>query len=462
MLGSITSLTDFVHKLLGKAFLFAGWLPALLFTLAVLLLVERPADPREAFQTWLAGDTKQVVSEALAFAGATVLLGYLLFGMRGWTRGLLAGDWPGFPPFPWLRRCLVALQVRRRTRLEERAFWAHIDFDIARFLVDDNELVGLKDLLGKDRPLPDCTPSDWERAWRASRRFGRWRTSRIRRALRTLACLKSQTEAKTNAASRAEQALLKRKQDDAGFAAALRLVKLQAYQDWSAVQTQVDAMPSVSYAAPTPLGNILSRLADYPQRLYGINLIILWPRLAHVMSNEQKEDVDDSLTFVDFCCTASLLSLVAAGIAVWQLPFDELRQVSLRPLELEGLVSLWPVVLASGAALALYRLSLIGAEGYASKVKASIDLCRFELLKQLHLPLPPHPVAERVLWSQVNGLFGGSAEPSEALRFKHEGATDKPASPPPEAEPLAGATYDLKLQLFRLTAGLRAMLNWRR
>ena len=51
-----------------------------------------------------------------------------------------------------------------------------------------------------------------------------------------------------------------------------------------------------------------------------------------------------------------------------------------------------------------YRMSVISASGLYETMNAATQLCRFDLLKTLHCPLPADSRTERELWASLTYL----------------------------------------------------------
>ena len=56
------------------------------------------------------------------------------------------------------------------------------------------------------------------------------------------------------------------------------------------------------------------------------------------------------------------------------------------------------IVIGLLLAWGLYRASVLQAVNYSSFLRVAFDLYRFNILKQMHIPLPPNLQAERELW----------------------------------------------------------------
>ena len=125
-------------------------------------------------------------------------------------------------------------------------------------------------------------------------------------------------------------------------------------------------------AMPTRLGNMLRRYERIAGSLYGLDPFITIPLIASIAPREQVDYLDDQRTQLYLADRTVLTALLAAGISViflWR----------------HG----WWISLAFmfyGAAYLAYRGAIITAEAYGAALVNLIDLNRFDLYRQLHLP----------------------------------------------------------------------------
>jgi len=125
---------------------------------------------------------------------------------------------------------------------------------------------------------------------------------------------------------------------------------------------------------PTALGNTLRAAERSAGRLYGMDAVVLWPRLYPVMGDRQRAVVEDRRDQLDLAArlsaTLAVLALVTAGL-LWRYPVW------------------WLVPLAAlGLSLLSYRAAVAAAVAYGESLHVTFDLHRFDLVAALHLPLP--------------------------------------------------------------------------
>ncbi|MET8243739.1 hypothetical protein ABZV31_04455 [Streptomyces sp. NPDC005202] len=145
---------------------------------------------------------------------------------------------------------------------------------------------------------------------------------------------------------------------------------------------------------PTALGNRLRAAEYYPLERYGIDAVVVWPRLYPLLPPEATGRVAAARTALDG--SVSLLALSAAFGTVW--PPALLIRGGHVPLA--GLTLLaWPV------AWAAHRAALQAAAAYGQEVKVVFDLHRHTLLRHLGLGVPADLAGERRLWDDLAQFY---------------------------------------------------------
>lgn len=113
---------------------------------------------------------------------------------------------------------------------------------------------------------------------------------------------------------------------------------------------------------------------------YGLDAIIVWPRLYPVLSDRTQAILDDLRNQLDLAARFCSIFLVATVI-------------TLACLARHG----WWLTAAAGMLLLSvisYRAALTAAVAYGQAIEAAFDLHRFDLLHALHLPLPTNLTSE--------------------------------------------------------------------
>ncbi|MCP4134829.1 MAG: hypothetical protein GY754_27895 [bacterium] len=138
--------------------------------------------------------------------------------------------------------------------------------------------------------------------------------------------------------------------------------------------------PAEGRLLPTSLGNILRAAEDSAGDRYGLDGIVLWPRLYPLLSDKLKALVDDSRNQLDLAgrlCFLFLLLGIISAIVLFCYPQGWLISLVLFLLS-------W----------LSYRGAVSAALLYGNLIQTAFDYHRFDLLKTLHLPLPENLLEE--------------------------------------------------------------------
>jgi hypothetical protein len=148
----------------------------------------------------------------------------------------------------------------------------------------------------------------------------------------------------------------------------------------------------LSAVGPTRMANVAELYRDHALTRYDLDPELLWLQLQH--SAAKDEQFRPILEEARLKLDVSVALAVACGLAsIWGLVVG-VRGHSLPVLLLTG-------VGLPAAALLFYRATITNLRVYGEAVTATVQLFRFDVLKALHLPLPPDSDAERRLWHAV-------------------------------------------------------------
>jgi hypothetical protein len=218
---------------------------------------------------------------------------------------------------------------------------------------------------------------------------------------------------------------------------------------------------------PTRLGNMLRGAESYGQERYGVDAVLIWPRLSPLLPAGAASAEADAGTVLDLMVTLTVSGLlfgvpIAAGLGAvsahpvsWVAPAALLALALLLrtlPASLAALLALLchpPFVdvgwadsrAAVGAQVALsvlagalvfsavcYRGALEAAATLGEHVRAAVDLYRWSVLDALHLRRPADLEAERRLWQDVAGLIHRGYEPESGLYRYAQTADEEPVA----------------------------------
>lgn len=118
---------------------------------------------------------------------------------------------------------------------------------------------------------------------------------------------------------------------------------------------------------PTRLGNVLRAAERWPRDKYGLDALIVWPRLWLLLQQTTRKEIIDARARLDQAVIGLTWGVLIVG---WEA------------------LAWWPVLVAAAVAAFLYRRAVVAAERYGDLVEVAFDLERTELYRRLRIPLP--------------------------------------------------------------------------
>jgi hypothetical protein len=154
--------------------------------------------------------------------------------------------------------------------------------------------------------------------------------------------------------------------------------------------------PEPAQYMPTRTGNILRAAEAWPDRKYGLNSVIVWPRLWLLLPDSVREELAAARAGLDSAVSAVVWGLLFCLFAFWT------------PCAL-----LIGLLVAIGAA-AFWVPSR--AETFGDLMEAAYDLYRISLYQQLRWPLPQGPDDEVATGKALTEyLWRGTATPAQVF-----------------------------------------------
>jgi hypothetical protein len=144
---------------------------------------------------------------------------------------------------------------------------------------------------------------------------------------------------------------------------------------------------------PTRLGNVLRRYEDMAGQQYGLNIMTVAPHLNLVAAKEHRDYVDDCRQGLDLGVRICVLFALATALTVGLLADDGAWL----------LLALAPYCVSYLA----YRGAISSAEDYGAALSYLVDLNRFALYDQLHVPSPPNSLVEKERNERLMRLLSG-------------------------------------------------------
>jgi hypothetical protein len=187
-----------------------------------------------------------------------------------------------------------------------------------------------------------------------------------------------------------------------------RLTALGTQQTALAVILNTEMPSNEAALLPTRLGNVIRCFEMYSSAAYGIDAIVLWPRLLSKIDSAFASTIDEAKASFDFMLNCSFLSVMSAlGIVTIGLS---------RPAVLSWPQELpWIRTTAFFGLLGIvfYHFSIGRAKAWGEQVKAAFDLYRLPLLNALGYQQQPLSYLEEIaLWSKISSqlLYPDSKE----------------------------------------------------
>ncbi|MFJ4623315.1 hypothetical protein [Streptomyces sp. NPDC088812] len=142
---------------------------------------------------------------------------------------------------------------------------------------------------------------------------------------------------------------------------------------------------------PTRLGNVLRHAEQYPRRQYGMDPVVVWPRLQPLVAEPSLVSLAAARTNLVLLITlssAGAVFAVASAVVLlgWGGPVRSLTVCLLAGL---------------GVAVLAQRAAVSAAAHYSLHLKVAFDLYRHTLLQQLGLEPPDALDAEIALWERL-------------------------------------------------------------
>lgn len=195
------------------------------------------------------------------------------------------------------------------------------------------------------------------------------------------------------------------------------------------------------FLMPTRLGNVLRSSEMYAFDRYAIVDTAIWPRLLPVLPREITKHLEEKNNLFMFLLNSSFLAYIISFISTmafllgicmpifpqqWGFDPQTLFFIGYKFIPVEGYGGLSIVALIFG--YMLYRIAVNAAEDFSMYIRASFDLYRINLLRQLNWEPPQTLEAEKTLWLEIcKFLIAGELIPfdfSDHPRIFYQQAND--------------------------------------
>jgi hypothetical protein len=181
-------------------------------------------------------------------------------------------------------------------------------------------------------------------------------------------------------------------------------------------ETQVrERFPDPNRLLPTALGNALRAAEDRVGQRYGLQSVIIWPRLFRLLPAEVRAALDDEVTQLDVSArlsvTWSLAGVVSAAILL-----REPSALVTNPLWAALVVGVWVLARLS------YLSAVESAIAHGSDIEVAIDLYRSLVVDAMRLPPTLKMSEERRVFRRLCRLFQTYEPSSEEFYYRTEPA----------------------------------------
>lgn len=173
---------------------------------------------------------------------------------------------------------------------------------------------------------------------------------------------------------------------------------IEEKREFKKLETETNRYPEgKEFLLPTQLGNLLRASEQYSHRVYGLEILTVFPRLWLIMPEGVQKEVSEAREHLD-----NQVKLVMLGVALFIWSF----------------IAWWVIPIGIAIGFFGYWRSLRAAETYGLLLRASFDLYRFDLFTQLHLDLPDSPEDETEFGIRVTQALARGFKNPEIV-FKH-------------------------------------------
>jgi hypothetical protein len=169
-------------------------------------------------------------------------------------------------------------------------------------------------------------------------------------------------------------------------------------KEYKKLEAEDESYPqNKQFLLPTKLGNLLRVSELYSNRVYGLEILTVFPRLWLVLPEGVQTEISEARLYLDNMVKMVMLGI---GLFIWSFINPWIIPVGV-------LIIVWGYFRAAQA-----------AETYGLMLRAAFDLYRFDLFKQLHLTPPESPVDEIAFGTKVTQALARGLKDS-TISFKH-------------------------------------------
>ncbi|MGA1839052.1 MAG: hypothetical protein ACMUIU_00360 [bacterium] len=174
------------------------------------------------------------------------------------------------------------------------------------------------------------------------------------------------------------------------------------------------SFPPPEYVMPTALGNIIRAAEIHGLVHYGIDAIILWPRLLPFVPEKITKALGEAYNSMVLCLNTSIIFYTLS--LFWLIYFGRLKNIT-------TLIFL-PVPILFLLGCLSYKASLTSGRDFGHQLCAAVDLSRWKLLKELRYPYPKDHNEEVQLWQEISKFLYGGPPVQRNYKYEHKDLKD--------------------------------------
>lgn len=181
-------------------------------------------------------------------------------------------------------------------------------------------------------------------------------------------------------------------------------------------ETQVlERFPNPDRLLPTSLGNALRAAEDRVGQRYGLESVVIWPRLFRLLPAEVQTALDDEVTQLDVSARLSVTWFVAGAVSAG-IVLAEPSALLTHPL--------WVVMVLAVCVLARlsYSSAVESAIAHGSDIEIVVDLYRSLVIDAMRLPAAQRMSEERRTFRRLCRLFQTHGPSTDEFYFRAETA----------------------------------------
>jgi hypothetical protein len=414
----LSTLLDKLGGLLPRSFIIASFFPVVIFAISNgVMLYLFSASFRRAFEAYFALNATGQTTYGVGILIAISFVAYIFSTLNLYLLELLEGR--HFAGFTSLQRRMVAEKQRQLDALQRNLERSQRQFFLLKTHADE-----WLDRLGK--AYRAANESNVESKYSAessvSTKIGKLKAERTRNVLITdlqfegvVSAFEQEVKSYPIVAegSKADDLENRRKLDEDHTSIRLLIDYSQRIAENNFIEAfnEKEFQYSRYKVNATSMGNIAESVPSYARSRYEMNLDSFWSRLQKSIQADEKFYLTmiDAKTQLDFL--VSLFWLTTVFTVIWL--------ASLLYVRTSWLAFVLVGVIGAGLAALWYEIAKQNYLAFADILRTSVDMFRFDLLKELHVKLPSSSDHERTIWKQLNYLIGHGDE-TETVRYFHQ------------------------------------------